>query len=966
MALPAPRAAHAEAQRPRGGGLKGLMQRIPGVVGLSSYLSSSFGGSGTGADEVDRSVLWARFETVVGGDGHLLTFLLLGVDTGFQLWEVSHHEVVRELASADCGAVRSLCLFGAWRGAAEGRPPVRGRLAVLSADPQASKTLRVFSLDDHVFQDSLELDSPVFGALGNDRVLAVVFETQLHCYRASSLSRMFAISTFPQPRCHDAVAALHSRWLAFPTDHFVSWGQSTHQAMDATSAAQGLVSGLYWITAQGQKAAGGLANQVIRTGLLPQRPASGSGRAPPASSPCTVSGIVETKGDPSRRDVLREVAGGVVVLDVCREAIVTQLRAHTEPIVAMCWSPSGDVLVTAPKSGQTLHLFGVNRATRVGEQHTMTLSLRYKLVRGLTPSTIRRLSVSNNGKWVAATSSRGTTHIFAVDPRGGEVDGKRHNPAPGVQTSSRDTAGGTSLARSKLLEDGSGVVALTDPRSYLASEDPPTVTLRSVARIHGIPASDGHEDEAEQPRSWSPGDSVLGYSPEDRRGLENGLHASQDHLPRKAAAVTCLLSGHTVLIAAPDSVLSRYTLRTTALRGAGDEPTVIAPGTGSGMNHGISESPPSQSSPSSWSSTTSMLVSVMGGVGAAAGVTGAAVGPPPQRPVQVLAEGGCHWDLHPCTPGFPDAPRCSGVSMKLSENYWQSRNGQKDFSLALTLRGDALRPHLLHSTHQPPDLGDGLPARGGPTVPGASGREGRQWLSQVETRTHALRSTPAWASPQITFHVFVALGADGEAMPDAIPRAASLGSHWHSPSNPLHLGQRESRELQVVRGSGPGVVVRHSLAAGSQANVGRLAEDLGAALEEPGHDAEIFPFNLTDDEDMDFLDGDLVAEPQPPCLESPAAVTYDGGAGGGSKSKKKKKKKDKSGKKLPEEAAAAASNLALEHHDEQERREKQQQKPELRDHHALSPPSAGSSSPWVLTSNPNSLASVVTDPIDGF
>jgi len=250
---------------------------------------------------------------------------------------------------------------------------------------------------------------------------------------------------------------------------------------------------------------------------------------------------------------------------------------------------------------------------------------------------------------------------------------------------------------------------------------------------------------------------------------------------------------------------------------------------------------------------------------------------------------------------------------------------------------------------------------------GAVGGEDRQWLSQVEIRTHALRSTPAWASPQITFHVFTA----SEDKPDAsIIEQSTTGACWHNRSNPLHVDQRPCRELQVVRGSGPGIVVHPSPLPGSSETSSKqgLAADLGAALGEALDDADFFPFQLADEE-MDVLDCEPAAHPTPlpgptqqdhvPVPEPPSMPVEGAGT-----SKKKKKKNGKKHTGTPalqpldgQREGAQALELARPTATGETSQQHGGEGPQSADFHAedlvASPSGAALSSAWVLTPNPN-------------
>eukprot|EP00618_Florenciella_parvula_P020010 CAMPEP_0119487848 /NCGR_PEP_ID=MMETSP1344-20130328/13805_1 /TAXON_ID=236787 /ORGANISM="Florenciella parvula, Strain CCMP2471" /LENGTH=221 /DNA_ID=CAMNT_0007522741 /DNA_START=40 /DNA_END=701 /DNA_ORIENTATION=- len=107
------------------------------------------------------------------------------------------------------------------------------------------------------------------------------------------------------------------------------------------------------------------------------------------------------------------------------------------------------------------------------------MSLRYKLVRGLTPASIRHMSVSHDNKWVAATTARGTVHVFAVDPRGGPVDGQRHVlPGSGLGRSNTGTPamsmGGSSYGSSDgVLSSSPGNVGCNGANGFTSLSSSP-------------------------------------------------------------------------------------------------------------------------------------------------------------------------------------------------------------------------------------------------------------------------------------------------------------------------------------------------------------------------------------------------------------------------------------------------------------------------------------------------------------
>ena len=54
----------------------------------------------------------------------------------------------------------------------------------------------------------------------------------------------------------------------------------------------------------------------------------------------------------------------------------------------------------------------------------------YTLARGMTPAAIADIAFDATGHWVAATSCRGTAHVFAVNLTGGPVELMTHGVLP--------------------------------------------------------------------------------------------------------------------------------------------------------------------------------------------------------------------------------------------------------------------------------------------------------------------------------------------------------------------------------------------------------------------------------------------------------------------------------------------------------------------------------------------------------
>ena len=107
-----------------------------------------------------------------------------------------------------------------------------------------------------------------------------------------------------------------------------------------------------------------------------------------------------------------------MVRDVVNRQLVAHFRAHTSPLLALQFDPSGTLLVTASLHGHNVHIFHIcpwhgTGAPREGSARPLASAVHlYRLARGVTPAVIRDISFSTDGAWLAVSSARGTTHLF--------------------------------------------------------------------------------------------------------------------------------------------------------------------------------------------------------------------------------------------------------------------------------------------------------------------------------------------------------------------------------------------------------------------------------------------------------------------------------------------------------------------------------------------------------------------------
>lgn len=101
-------------------------------------------------------------------------------------------------------------------------------------------------------------------------------------------------------------------------------------------------------------------------------------------------------------------------------SVVAHFKPHDHPITSCKFSPSGRLLLTVSRHGNVFHIHEVRPAMGLGSRHM------YKLARGITHASVEDVVFNEDETWVAVTTSRGTTHLYAINPFGGSPDVGAH------------------------------------------------------------------------------------------------------------------------------------------------------------------------------------------------------------------------------------------------------------------------------------------------------------------------------------------------------------------------------------------------------------------------------------------------------------------------------------------------------------------------------------------------------------
>ncbi|KAL0370559.1 UNVERIFIED_CONTAM: Autophagy-related protein 18g [Sesamum angustifolium] len=402
-------------------------------------------------------VLWAGFDKLETSPTAFRRVLLLGYLKGFQVFDVEDAFGFSELVSRHNGPVTFLQMLpaasncdGAEKyksshnilvvvGGKEdakihilqttGQVPIRRASAESSSgssfDPPTA--VRFYSMKSNDYVKVMDFRSPVLMVRCSPRVVAIGLEEQVYCFDTLTLEQKFTVLTYPVPLAGKQGAvgvnsgygplAVGPRWLAYPPNRpfLLSTGRVSPKNLaisvsPSTSSGNGSPMARYAVESSKQ-----LASSILTLGdmgykklskyypeLLPDDP----------GSPGFKTGKL-AESEP-------ENAGLVCVKDVVSSEVISQFRAHTSAIAALCFDPSGTLLVTASVHGNNINIFRImpsrtcSRA-RCSDWSTSYVYL-YKIYRGITPAVIQDICFSHDSRWIAIVSSKGTCHIFVLSP----------------------------------------------------------------------------------------------------------------------------------------------------------------------------------------------------------------------------------------------------------------------------------------------------------------------------------------------------------------------------------------------------------------------------------------------------------------------------------------------------------------------------------------------------------------------
>ncbi|CAH2039030.1 unnamed protein product [Thlaspi arvense] len=453
--------------------LKTVSANATNVASSVRSAGASVAASISAAEDDKDQVTWAGFGILELGQHVNRHVLLLGYQNGFQVFDVEDASNFNELVSKRGGPVSFLQMqpLPARSGDLEGFGNSHPLLLVVAGDDTTGTgsghsfshnngslardgkaessgdatsyptTVRFYSLRSHSYVYVLRFRSSVCMIRCSSRVVAVGLETQIYCFDALTLENKFSVLTYPVPQLLRqgttrvnvgyGPMAVGPRWLAYASkssttmktgrlspQNFISspsvspsrsTGGSTVMARYAMESSKQLANGLINLGDMGYKTLSKYYQEMLPDG---------------SNSPASPNSIWKV-GGVSGSDA--ENAGMVAVKDLVSGAVVSQFKAHTSPISALCFDPSGTLLVTASVCGNNINVFQIMPSRShsapgdlIYEWESSHVHL-FKLHRGITSAIVQDICFSHHSQWLAIISSKGTCHIFVLNSSGSDA-----------------------------------------------------------------------------------------------------------------------------------------------------------------------------------------------------------------------------------------------------------------------------------------------------------------------------------------------------------------------------------------------------------------------------------------------------------------------------------------------------------------------------------------------------------------
>ncbi|WZY81299.1 hypothetical protein YC2023_027683 [Brassica napus] len=382
-------------------------------------------------ESLHDQVLWAGFDKLEKEDGDTRRVLLLAFHSGFQIWDVEETDNVHVIVSSHDGQASFMQMLPNPITSeefddrfSESRP----LLAVCGdssweeqsvSDSPGSETVtvptnvHVYSLRSQSYVHTLRFRSVIYTVRCSSRIVAVLQASQIHCFDAKTLVKEYMIVTnsiaYGSLGVGYGPLAVGPRWIAYSgsrvadpsstlfNPELITLSSSPSVAQFARESSRQIASGIVTLGDKGYKSFSRYCSEVLPNPYIPG-----------------LKGI----GVANDNVVDADSVGMVIIKDIISKSVVTQFKAHKSPISALSFDPSGMLLVTASIQGHNINVFRIMPRASTSTSSDASFVHLFRLQRGFTNAVIQDISFSNDSSLIAISSSRGTSHLFEINPEG--------------------------------------------------------------------------------------------------------------------------------------------------------------------------------------------------------------------------------------------------------------------------------------------------------------------------------------------------------------------------------------------------------------------------------------------------------------------------------------------------------------------------------------------------------------------
>ncbi|KAL0734720.1 hypothetical protein Bca4012_010930 [Brassica carinata] len=397
--------------------------------GASTVARSAASAVNRDSGSPNDQVLWAGFDKLEKEDGHTRRVLLLAFHSGFQIWDVEDTENVHVIVSAHDGRASFMQMLPNPEDLGDMFSESRPLLAVCGdssweensnrqsvSDNPGTETsvptnVHVYSLKSQSYVHTLKFRSIIYTVRCSSRIVAVLQAAQIHCFDAKTLVKEYMIVT-----------------------NSIAYG--------SLGAGYGpLAVGPRWIAYSGSRVADS-SSTIFTPELITLSSSPNVAQFAMESSRQIVSGILKGVGVTNDNVPDEDSIGMVIIKDIISKSVIAQFKAHKSPISALSFDPSGMLLVTASIQGHNINVFRIMPITSTssdvitasfvhlfrlqrGFTNAVSRDLPLSLLKNLTSlinlkerflQVIQDISFSNDSSSVVISSSRGTSHMFEINP----------------------------------------------------------------------------------------------------------------------------------------------------------------------------------------------------------------------------------------------------------------------------------------------------------------------------------------------------------------------------------------------------------------------------------------------------------------------------------------------------------------------------------------------------------------------